>query len=307
VLLVLTTLQESLESIARFLRLDAAELGRKLIQVAVIWVLAWMAWWVVKAISRRIERSADDGDPKTLTMREQQGHNISQLLRSVGKMLIVSLALLSTLDVFVNIGPFLAGAGILGLAFSFGAQSLVKDVISGFFIQVENQFAVGDLIEIAGRAGVVEEMTLRVVMIRDGDGVLHIVPNGQITTVSNKTRSWGRAVVDVGVAYETDVDRALTVLKDELTSFAADPVWQARLSGAPEVLGVEGLMDSAVLIRTRAQTTAGSQWDVARELRRRFKNRLDQEGIEIPYPQRTLHVRSSEEITRAAAARALGD
>jgi small conductance mechanosensitive channel len=307
VLLVLTTLQESLESIARFLRLDAAELGRRLIQVAVIWLLAWVAWWVVKAIARRIERSVDDGDPTTLTNREQRGQTISQLLRSVGKMLIVSLALLSTLDVFVNIGPFLAGAGILGLAFSFGAQSLVKDVISGFFIQVENQFAVGDLIEIAGRAGVVEEMTLRVVMIRDGDGVLHIVPNGQITTVSNKTRSWGRAVVDVGVAYETDVDRALTVLKDELTRFAADPVWQARLSGAPEVLGVEGLLDSAVLIRTRAQTTAGSQWDVARELRRRFKNRLDAEGIEIPYPKRTLHVRSSEEISRAAAARGLGD
>ncbi len=306
-LLVLTTLQESLESIARFLQLDAAELGRKLIQVVVIWLLAWVAWWVVKAIARRIERSVDDGDPTTLTIREQRGQTISQLLRSVGKMLIVSLALLSTLDVFVNIGPFLAGAGILGLAFSFGAQSLVKDVISGFFIQVENQFAVGDLIEIAGRAGVVEEMTLRVVMIRDGDGVLHIVPNGQITTVSNKTRSWGRAVVDVGVAYETDVDRALTVLKDELTRFAADPVWQPKLSGAPEVLGVEGLLDSAVLIRTRAQTTAGSQWDVARELRRRFKNRLDQEGIEIPYPKRTLHVRSSEEITRGAAARALGE
>jgi small conductance mechanosensitive channel len=193
------------------------------------------------------------------------------------------------------------------LAFSFGAQSLVKDVISGFFIQVENQFSVGDLIEVAGKAGVVEEMTLRVVMIRDGDGVLHIIPNGQITTVSNKTRSWGRAVVDVGVAYETDVDRALTVLKDELTRFAADPVWEARLSGAPEVLGVEGLMDSAVLIRTRAQTTAGSQWDVARELRRRFKNRLDHEGIEIPYPKRTLHVRSSEELTRGGAARALAD
>jgi len=307
VLLVLTTLQESLESIARFLRLDAAELGRKLIEVAFIWLLAWMAFWLVKAIARRIERAVDDGDASTFSEAEQRGHTISQLLRSVGRMVIISLALLSTLNVFVNIGPLLAGAGILGLAVSFGAQSLVKDVISGFFVLMENQFVVGDVIEVAGRSGVVEQMTLRVVMLRDAEGVLHIIPNGQITTVSNKTRRWGRAVVDVGVGYDTDVDRALTVLRDELTRFAADPAWHSRLDGTPEVLGVEGLQDSAVVIRTLTRTVAGSQWEVAREIRRRFKNRLDQEGIEIPYPQRTLHVRSSEEITRGAATRALGD
>ena len=131
-------------------------------------------------------------------------------------------ALLS-LDIFFDIGPLLAGAGIIGLAISFGAQSLVKDIISGFFILVENQFAVGDVIETAGKSGTVERMTLRVVMLRDLRGVLHIIPNGQMTVVSNQTRGWARAVVEVGVAYEVDVDRALAVFRDEAAAFGKDP------------------------------------------------------------------------------------
>ena len=151
----------------------------------------------MRLLARRIERAVDDGDDSTMTMQEKQGRTVAQLLRSVGRLLIIALALLMTLNQFINIGPILAGAGILGLAVSFGAQSLVKDVINGFFMLVENSISVGDTIEIAGKTGTVERITLRVVRLRDVDGTLHVIPNGQITTVSNQTRGWSRAVVDV--------------------------------------------------------------------------------------------------------------
>ncbi len=183
--------------------------------LAVIWGLAWLGDRVVRLLARRIERAVDDGDDNTMTMQEKQGRTVAQLLRSVGRLLIIALALLMTLNQFINIGPILAGAGILGLAVSFGAQSLVKDVITGFFMLVENSISVGDTVEIAGKTGTVERVTLRVVRLRDVDGTLHIIPNGQITTVSNQTRGWSRAVVDVTVAYESDLDRALGVFREE--------------------------------------------------------------------------------------------
>ena len=140
---------------------------------------------------------------------------------------------------------------------SFGAQSLVKDVISGFFILFENQFAIGDVIEVAGKSGVVEKMTLRVVVLRDGEGIMHVVPNSEIKVVSNKTRGWSRAVVDVGVPYDENVDRALEVLRDEAAQFSTDKTWGSQLDGPVEVLGVESLSDSAVVLRTHDPHPAG--------------------------------------------------
>jgi moderate conductance mechanosensitive channel len=291
---IATIVPDFIRSLAEILKLDAAELIRKLLQVGLIWLLSWAAIRVVRVIAGRIERAVEDGDDTRLTEAEQRGHTISQLLRSVGRVFFVVLALLLSLNVFVNIAPVLAGAGILGLAVSFGAQSLVKDVIAGFFFLIEGQFAVGDVIEIGGKSGVVERMTLRVVMLRDVNGTLHIIPNGQVSIVSNMTRTWSRAVVDVGVAYGTAVDRALEVFRDEAGRFAADPAWRGQLDGPPEVAGVNDLADSQVTVRTLLRTVPGKQWAVAREFRRRIKNRLDQEGIEIPFPQRTMHIRVSD-------------
>ncbi len=284
-----------IRQLADILKVDAAELIRKLLQVGLIWVLTWLGTRLVRLVARRIEQAVDDGDDTRLTEAEQRGQTISQLLRSVSKVFFVALALLLSLNVFVDIGPLLAGAGILGLAVSFGAQSLVKDVISGFFFLIEGQFAVGDVIEIAGKSGVVERMTLRVVMLRDVHGALHIIPNGQISMVSNMTRTWSRAVVDVGVAYGTEVDKALEIFRDEAERVAADPVWRLELDGPPEVVGVNDLGDSQVTIRTLFRTRPGKQWGVGREFRRRIKNRLDHEGIEIPFPQRTMHIRVSDD------------
>jgi small conductance mechanosensitive channel len=282
-----------IRNLAELLKIDASELIRKLLQIGIIWLLTWIGLRIVGSIARRIERAVDDGDDTHLSEREQRGQTISQLLRSVGKALLVALAVLLSLNVFIDIKPLLAGAGILGLAVSFGAQSLVKDVISGFFFLIEGQFAVGDVIEIAGKSGVVERMTLRIVMLRDLQGILHMIPNGQISTVSNMTRGWSRAVVDVGVAYGTDVDKALEIFRHEAARMAGDLPWQADLDGPPEVVGVNELGDSQVTIRTLFRTLPGKQWGVGREFRRRIKNRLDHEGIEIPFPQRMMHIRVS--------------
>jgi small conductance mechanosensitive channel len=303
----LFTFGEVVRRLAAILRIDGEELARSGVRVAGIWLLAWLAYRVVRLAARRIELAVDDGDDSVTTLRERRGQTIAQLLRSVGRVVVLVIAILLTFNVFIDIGPILAGAGILGLAVSFGAQSLVKDVISGFFILFENQFAIGDVIEVAGKSGLVEKMTLRVVQLRDGEGIMHVVPNSEIKVVSNKTRGWARAVVDVGVPYDENVDRAIDVLKDEAAQFSTDKAWGAQLDGPVEVLGVESLSDSAVVLRTVIRTQPGSQWNVAREFRRRIKNRFDREELEIPFPQRRVHVRveggpGADPIASAAAA-----
>lgn len=293
-----------IESIAGFFHIEYAALVQKVVSVGMIWLGAWVASWLIKVAARRILNAVDDGDDTTLTLREKRGQTVAQLLRSVGRVLVIVVSVLLTLNVFIEITPLLAGAGILGLAVSFGAQSLVKDVIAGFFILLENQFAVGDVISASGKGGVVERMTMRVVQLRDLDGVLHTIPNGSITVVSNLTRGWSRAVLEIGVAYEADLDRALAVFRDEAAKFSADPAWKHKLDGLVEVSGVEKLDDSGVVIRTLIRTVPGGQWDAAREFRRRLKNRLDTEGIEIPFPQRTMHLRLDDErLVQALAER----
>jgi small conductance mechanosensitive channel len=310
-LALLANIEDVLRRLGEILRIDAEVLARSGVRIAGIWLLAWLAYRVVRLAARRIERAVDDGDDSVTTLRERRGQTISQLLRSVGRVVILVIALLLTFNIFIDIGPILAGAGILGLAVSFGAQSLVKDVISGFFILFENQFAIGDVIEAGGKSGVVEKMTLRVVVLRDLQGTMHVIPNSEIKVVSNMTRGWSRAVVDVGVPYDEDVDRALAVVRDEAAQFSTDKVWGAQLDGPVEVPGVESLSDSAVVIRSLLRTQPGSQWNVAREFRRRIKNRFDRERLEIPYPQRKVHVRvtgmpPTDSITTAAAGAAGG-
>ena len=303
--------RDLVERIAELLRIDGEVALRGAVRILGIWILAFIAYRVVKLIARRIERAADDGDPSVTTSREKRGRTISQLLSSVARVVLITLAILLTFNVFINIAPILAGAGILGLAVSFGAQSLVRDIISGFFILLEDQFAVGDVIEVAGKSGVVEEITLRVVILRDLEGTMHVVPNGEVKVVSNKTRGWARAIVDIGIPYKEDVDRGLAVIRDEAAQFSTDPVWGLQLDGPVEVLGIESLGESSVLIRTLLKTQPGSQWNVAREFRRRLKKRFDRETIDIPFPQRQVQVTikggaPGEAIAAAASAGAAG-
>jgi small conductance mechanosensitive channel len=288
------SLGDILARLAQILEINGETIVRNGARVVGIWVLAWLAYRVVRLASLRIEKAVDDGDDSVTTLRERRGKTISQLLRSVGRVVIFAVALLLTFNVFIDIGPILAGAGILGLAVSFGSQSLVKDVISGFFMLFENQFAIGDVIEAGGKSGVVEKMTMRVVVLRDLQGTMHIIPNSEIKVVSNMTRGWSRAVVDVGIGYEEDPDRALNVVRDEAAQFSTDPDWAPQLDGPVEVPGIESLGDSAMVIRSLIKTQPGSQWNAAREYRRRLKLRLDRENIEIPFPQRRVHVQVDE-------------
>lgn len=268
--------------------IDPSTLIKGGLRVVVIWFLAWLSWLAMRILARRIELAVDDGDDAILTAAEKRGQTIAQLVRSVGRVVVLLVGLMLTLNLFIDIAPILAGAGILGLAISFGAQSLVKDLIGGFFILLENQFAVGDVVEIAGKAGAVEEISLRVVHLRDLEGRVHIVPNGQIGVVTNMTKGWSRVLLEIGVAYETDLDRALAVFRAEASAFAADPAWKYLLDGVPEVPGVERFEESSIVIRTLLRTLPGKHWDVAREYRRRLKARLDAEGISIPFPQRVI-------------------
>jgi small-conductance mechanosensitive channel len=282
--------RDLIERIAQLLQVDGEVAMRGAVRILGIWILAFVAYRVVKIIAHRIERAADDGDDSVTTVKEKRGRTLSQLLQSVGRVVVITMAILLTFNVFINIAPILAGAGILGLAISFGAQSLVRDIITGFFILLEDQFAVGDVIEVAGKSGVVERISLRVVVLRDLEGTMHVIPNGEMKVVSNKTRGWARAVVDIAIPYTEDVDRILSVVKDEAAQFSTDTVWGLQLDGPVEVLGIEELRDNSVVIRTLIKTQPGSQWNVAREFRRRLKVRFDRETIESPFQQRRVQV-----------------
>ena len=282
---------------------DLPVLAQRGLQVAAVLFAAIVANRLVRALSQRIIRAVDDGDPNTFTEAEQRGHTIAQLLNSVGSVAIVITAGLTILGFFVPIAPLLASVGVAGLAISFGAQSLVKDLITGFFILVENQFAVGDVIQVEGVSGTVERMTLRVVMIRDGNGVLHVIPNGLITRVGNQTRGFAKCVVDIPVGYKEELDHVILVLRQVAGEIWKDPRWKVELTEEPTVLGVEAIGHGELTFRVVATTRPGRQWDVSRELRRRVKNRFDQEGIVMPLPQRAVQLSDGQALLQLFSGR----
>jgi small conductance mechanosensitive channel len=304
VLSLAISLFERLEALAASLSVDLRVVLDRLLSILAILAVAWIGRRLLRVLTGRLRHIADDEDPDSLSAAEQRAHTLAGIAHSVGSFVIWLGAGLMILDLFIAIGPLLAGVGVAGLAVSFGAQSLVKDVISGFFILLENQFAVGDVVAVNEVAGKVERMTLRVVMLRDLEGVLHIIPNGSITVVSNRTRGFSRSVLDIGVAYEANIDRVLDVLRDLAQELHEDTAWRDAFLDAPEVLGVQELADSSVNVRVLFTTHPGRQWEVGREFRRRVKNRLDAEGISIPFPQRTLHLGSAADLLAAVAGRA---
>lgn len=279
-----------LQRLLVYLRVDGAELLRQLAQAAVIVALGWAAIRVLRLATRRIEQRAAQGDPLATTPAPRRGRTLAQLVHSVGATVIVLAATLFALGRFGNLAPLLAGAGILTLAVSFGAQGLIKDVIAGLVILVEDQFRVGEVVRTGGMEGRVERMTLRTVRLRDGNGPLHFIPNGTVGAVSNLSRDWARAQVDVGLTYREDVDRVIALLRRLLHAFAADPAWKGAIVGQPTVAGVQRLGDTGVELRLWVDVLPERQDDVQRELRRRIKHAFDEEGIEIPILQRVVQV-----------------
>jgi len=279
--------------------IDWARLSAALLQILTALLVVWIAYRLLGVFVRRMERSVERPDGSPLGAREQRVKTLAGLVRTVGVVFVLLIAFFMVLDgVGVNIGPLLAGAGVLGLAFSFGAQSLVKDVISGLFILFEDQLGVGDVVRIGEAGGMVEKMTLRVIVLRDLQGAVHIIPNGSINTVTNLTRTWSRAVLEIGVSYGEDVDRVMEVMRDIGREFQEDPEWGPLLVEDISVPGIESFGDSAVVIRMVAKTLPLKQWDAARELRRRIKKRFDAEGIVIPFPQRVVSYAPGEVVKK---------
>jgi small-conductance mechanosensitive channel len=261
------------------------------IRILVILIGASVSTKLVRLVTLRIEKAVEDEDPTTLSEREKRAQTLGKIMRHTWSVLVYVIALMMILkEIGMDIGPILAGAGIAGLAIGFGAQTLVKDIISGFFIMLENNFRVGDVIQVGGAAGLVERMTLRVTVLRDLEGKVHVIPNGSIDVVTNMTKEWSRVMLDVGVAYKEDVDYVMEVLKEIGDKLYKDPAFSNLIMEPLEILGVDDFGDSAVVIKVIMKTQPLKQWTVGREFRRRIKKTFDEKGIEIPFPHRTIYM-----------------
>jgi small conductance mechanosensitive channel len=264
---------------------------------AQILAIAIISFIIIRVFRMIIFRSRDRIVMRTEEDKERakRTETLAGLVEMTFRALVLIAATLMTLEALgINIGPLLAGAGVVGLAVGFGGQSLVKDVISGFFILLENHMNVGDVVTIAGESGLVESINLRVTTLRDLSGNVHIIPNGEIATVTNMTKEYSRAVLDIGVAYKENVDEVMKVMKDVGDELAKDPGFSGRILEPMEMLGVDSFGDSSVNIRARITTKPLEQWTVAREYRRRLKNVFDEKGIEIPFPHVTLYMGEGE-------------
>jgi len=224
------------------------------------------------------------------TTRKRVG-TLTGLLRTLAVVVVWAIAGVICLDqVGLDVTPILAGAGIVGLAVGFGAQNLVRDLISGFFLVLENQVRVGDVAVVNGTGGLVEAITFRTIVLRDLAGVVHVVPNGAIATLANMTKDWSGYVIDVGVAYKEDTDRVAAVMIEVAEELRKDARLGAMILEPIEVFGVDDFKESEVIIKARLKTMPIQQWAVGREYRRRLKKAFDARGIEIPFPHRSLYV-----------------
>jgi small conductance mechanosensitive channel len=233
-------------------------------------------------------REASESVPGAAAMRIR---TLMSVLWTIVAGLVWFTAILTILgQVGVNVTPILASAGVVGLAVGFGAQNLVKDFVSGFFLILENQIRVGDVAIINGTGGLVEAITFRTIVLRDQAAVVHVFPNGSINTLSNMTKDWSAYVMDIGVGYREDTDRVIEVMRRVAGELQSDPQYGSAMLEPIEIIGVDAFTDSAVIIKARLKTLPIRQWMVGREYRRRLKKAFEAENIEFPFPQRTVLV-----------------
>jgi small conductance mechanosensitive channel len=262
------------------------------LQIVLILVGSGLLVRAVRILADRLVRFVQGDDPLTTNQREQRAVTLAGIFKGVFKIVIVLVAGLTILGILgINTAPLIAGAGVAGLAISFGAQNLIRDFISGFFILLENQYKVGDVIRAAGVSGQVEDMNLRITVLRDLEGVAHFIPNGEVKVVSNLAKEWSRAVVNVGVAYKEDLDRVVSILNRVGQELSQDAVFGLGILEPPQVLGVENFGDSQVTLRIVTKTRPLKQWETARELRKRIKAAFDRERIEMPSPHTVVYSR----------------
>lgn len=276
---------------ADFLRASLSDAGGwavTALRIVAIVVVAWVGTSILQGLIRRFrERIAQRLDDAEAVKRAETLGRVFRYLVAVVMSLVAGVLVLS--EIGISVAPILGAAGVVGLAVGFGAQSLVKDYFTGFFLLLENQIRQGDVIKLGEHSGLVEEVTLRYVRLRDYDGHVHFVPNGQIGAVVNLSRGHAQAVVDVGVAYREDLDRVMAVMRQVAQLLREDAAYRERILDKFELAGVERWDESAIVLRGRFRVAPLAQWDVRREYLRRLKAAFDHHGIEIPFPQLALH------------------
>ncbi|ULA69713.1 MAG: Putative Small-conductance mechanosensitive ion channel [Nitrospira sp.] len=282
----------SFDTIVAWLLTMSATVGIAILRIILVLAIGYVAIRFVRLGLRQLERvmivASDKKDQESGTASKRAA-TLTGILRTIALSAIWAIIIIESLQlVGLDIAPILAGAGILGLAVGFGAQNLVRDLISGFFIILEDQVRLGDVAVINGTGGAVETITFRTISLRDFSGVVHIFPNGGITTLSNMTKDWSAFVLDMGVAYREDTDRVVEVMRAVGEELRQDQQLGALIVEPIEIVGVENFADSAVTIRARIKTKPAEQWKIGREYRRRLKKAFDAQHIEIPFPMRTL-------------------
>ncbi|HDZ40230.1 MAG TPA: mechanosensitive ion channel family protein [Bacteroidetes bacterium] len=241
---------------------------------------------IKKIFTSRALKSDDAGSQET----EKRMNTLLGIIKAIGRIIIWSVFIMILLKKLgADIAPILAGAGILGLAVGFGAQELVRDFISGFFMIMENQIRTGDVVIINGTGGLVEKIELRTVTLRDLSGVVHVFQNGKINTMSNMTKEWSAMVFDIGVAYKEDVDNVMKVMQETGEELMNDSAFKDKIIEPLEIFGLDNFGDSEVVIKARIKTLPIEQWTVGREYRKRLKKAFDEKGIEIPFPHTTVY------------------
>lgn len=281
---------EVLENVvAPFLLTAGAKALRFVLILAAAFVLARISGRVLARLVRTVMKEEETGDGLARVERRKRIETLEAAARRLASIVVWALAFVMALsELGYDIGPLLAGAGVAGIAIGFGAQNLVRDFLAGFFFLLENQIRVGDVTVINGTGGLVEQLNLRTTVLRDLRGVVHVFPNGKIDTLANLTRDYSYWVFEIGVAYTEDVDRVADVLRRIGMELREDDDFKGKILADIEVFGLDKFADSALIIKGRIKTVPLEQWAVGRELNRRVKIRFDREGIEIPFPQRTL-------------------
>ncbi|MGB5079125.1 MAG: mechanosensitive ion channel family protein [Burkholderiales bacterium] len=264
---------------------------RPALSILIILVLAWAASHLADRVIRLLRNTASGRVQRAEAMRIETLGRVLHYVVSVVVWIVAGMLVLS--EIGISIAPILGAAGIAGIAVGFGAQSLVKDYFTGIVLLLENQVRVGDVIEAGGIGGLVEEVTLRYIRLRDYDGNVHFVPNGIIAHITSRSREYAQSVIDVGVAYREDVDAVLEVMREVGAQMRADPVFGPRIMEDIEMVGVERWDESAVILRCRFKVMPLEQWNTRREYLRRLKKTFDEKGIEIPYPHLTVYAGSA--------------
>lgn len=267
--------------------------GLKIILIiGAVYVIKFAAQHFISSLVRRAIKRGVHSTAESETKRE---NTVVAILNGIVLVVVWSVATIMIISEFgIEVGPIIAAAGIAGVALGFGSQYLIKDMIAGFFIIIENQYRVGDVVSMDGTAGLVEEISLRMTTLRDLDGVVHHIPNGNPSVISNLTKDLSRVNLNIGIGYGVELEKAIKVINDVGKKLAKDPAWKDDIIEVPQFLRVDDFGDSAVIVKILGETQAGRQWDVTGELRKRLKIAFDKNGIEIPFPQRVVHSKKSD-------------